>query len=189
LKEDDVKKLAEIRKMLIQLIERTERELELLRACMMIVDEELAKTSFTTAEKLLVKEKAKETIVPLVEREPWRELSTVTYRIGKQEVKLVKIYYRGNDLRIVPLIRFNVSTPPFESFLVNRVLEGMKKRDEEKIANRQLPIDKKIDYEIKLDGDIIKEIIIKNVIEEERVTSIKNAVKWTFTRMYEKYLR
>jgi len=33
---------------------------------------------------------------------------------------------------------------------------------------------------------MIKEIIIKNILSDERMMSIRNAVRWTFSRMYEK---
>jgi hypothetical protein len=39
---------------------------------------------------------------------------------------------------------------------------------------------------IKKDGDYISEIIINNVISEDRKIRIRNASKWTFTRVYEK---
>jgi hypothetical protein len=43
-----------------------------------------------------------------------------------------------------------------------------------------------LDYMIKKDGDYISEIIINNVISEDRKIRIRNASKWTFTRVYEK---
>ncbi len=185
-KEETVKQLAELKKLLNKLIEKTERELEFLKACMILIDEELAKKSFIRAEELLAEE-IKEKQKPV--EEGWTELATITYRIGKREIALAKILYRGTDLRIVPLLKFSISTPPFETFFIKRVLDKMKERDQEKVMRRIIPANKALTYEIALDGDIIKEIIVKNVIEEDRVTSIKNAAKWTFTRMYERYLR
>jgi len=181
LKEEELKQLAEAKKTLTSLIKKLEKELELLQACISIVDQALIKRSFTTAEKLIEREKPKKEIVEL----EWKELPPIAYRIGRSEVTLARVYEKDKDLRIVPKIKFNINTPPFESFLIKRVLEKMKEKD----AELALPPDKAIDFEVKLDGDIIKELIIKNIMDEDRKVSIRNAAKWTFARMYEKLLR
>ena len=181
MEEKELKQLAEAKKILTSLIEKLESELELLRACVSIVDEALIKKSFTTAEKLIEREEVKEEVV-----EPeWRELPPITYRVGKSEVTLAKVYARERELRIIPKIKFSINTPPFESFLIKRVLEKMRQKDEE----LALPPNKMINYEVKLEGDAIKELVIRNIIGEDRFVSIRNAAKWTFARMYEKLLR
>jgi len=40
-------------------------------------------------------------------------------------------------------------------------------------------------YNIVQEGELIREIIIKNV-DEERLKELKSSIRWTFEKMYEK---
>jgi hypothetical protein len=40
-------------------------------------------------------------------------------------------------------------------------------------------------YNIVREGDLIREIIIKNV-DDERVKELKSSIRWTFEKMFEK---
>jgi hypothetical protein len=62
----------------------------------------------------------------------------------------------------------------------------MKKKDEEEVARKKKSPDEVIDYTIETDGDLIKEIIIRNVKDETRIREIRSVVRWTFERMLEK---
>jgi hypothetical protein len=95
------------------------------------------------------------------------------------------------SVKIVPRsdLRFSSRTPPFQSFFVDRVIGEMRRKDEMAVdAGSKDPM-AMIEHEIILDGDIIKEILIKNIDEDARVRELKSSIRWTFERMLEKATR
>lgn len=84
-------------------------------------------------------------------------------------------------------IDLNINTPPFKSFFLNRILEGMKTKDTEKVRNSQIEESDSFNYQIEEDSSgLIKRIVINNYRENERLTEIFNTSTWVFTRMMEK---
>jgi len=49
----------------------------------------------------------------------------------------------------------------------------------------QLPPERVFTYNIVRQGDIIKEVVIRNV-DEERLRELKSSIRWTFEKMLEK---
>ena len=80
---------------------------------------------------------------------------------------------------------FSVNTPPFGNFLVEKVFAKMQEKDSELVRAKQLKQDKIFTYNIIREGDLIREIVIRNV-DEERLKELKSSIRWTFEKMYEK---
>lgn len=94
-----------------------------------------------------------------------------------------------NSVEIIPAkgIALNINTPPFKSFFLNRILEGMKTKDAEKISQNQIDESTSLDYDVNEDDNgIIKRIVINNYRDKERLNEIFNTSTWVFTRMIEK---
>ena len=90
---------------------------------------------------------------------------------------------------IVPAsgIDLNANTPPFKSFFLNRILEGMKNKDAEKVSQGALGETDALNYQVEEDDSgIIKQIVINNYREKDRLQEIFNTSAWVFTRMLEK---
>ncbi len=84
-------------------------------------------------------------------------------------------------------INFNVNTPPFKSFFLNRILEGMKTRDIEKVTRGEIQESESLNYQIEeKNGALIKSIMIRNYREKERLNEIFSTSTWVLTRMIEK---
>lgn len=84
-------------------------------------------------------------------------------------------------------IGLNAGTPPFRSFFLNRILEGMKGRDAEKASHGALAESEALSYKVDEDANgMIKRITISNYRDKERLTEIFNTSSWVFTRMLEK---
>ena len=100
---------------------------------------------------------------------------------------LAIIYVEKNELHVLPdeSKSFSVKTPPFSNFLVERILARMQEKDSELVRMGQLTPDKMFAYNIICEGDLIREIMFKNV-EEERLRELKSSIRWTFEKMYEK---
>ena len=100
---------------------------------------------------------------------------------------LAIIYVNKDSLHVLPdeSKRFKVSTPPFSHFLVERVLAKMQEKDNELVRMGQLTPDRMFAYNIICEGDLLREIVIRNA-DEERLRELKSSIRWTLEKMYEK---
>ena len=84
-------------------------------------------------------------------------------------------------------LNLNINTPPFKTFFLNRILEGMKTKDKEKVQKGELGESEVIDYKVDNDEDgKINSVMISNYRERERLNEIFNTATWVFSRMLEK---
>ena len=84
-------------------------------------------------------------------------------------------------------INIDVNTQPFKTFFLNRILEGMKARDIEKVNRGEIQESESLNYQIEeKDGTLIKKIMISNYREKDRLNEIFNTSTWVLTRMMEK---
>ncbi|MCL2642458.1 MAG: hypothetical protein FWD52_02945 [Candidatus Bathyarchaeota archaeon] len=81
--------------------------------------------------------------------------------------------------------KFNAKTPPFQNFLVEKVLSKMKEKDVDLVRNNQLEANKVFTYDVIKEDDLIQEIVIHNV-DDERLKELKSSIRWTLEKMYEK---
>jgi len=81
-----------------------------------------------------------------------------------------------------PGVNLNVNTPPFKSFFLNRILDGMKNKD----ANQGIKEPDALNYKVEDDDGAIKRIVINNYRDKDRLQEIFNTSSWVFTRMLEK---
>jgi hypothetical protein len=97
--------------------------------------------------------------------------------------------YTSTYVRIplVDDINLNINTPPFKSFFLNRILEGMRTKDKEKNQKGEIYASEVIDYKVDSDQDgNLNSVTITNYREKERLNEIFNTATWVFSRMLEK---
>ncbi len=118
---------------------------------------------------------------PAAESETVIPLKTMT------EEPLALMYFEKQSIHVMPdeSKNFSINTPPFSNFLVEKVFAKMQEKDKELVRLGQLSSDKMFSFNIVREGDLIREIIIKNV-DEERLKELKSSIRWTFEKMYEK---
>jgi len=189
---EKIKKIVAFKKKLEKKVEGLESELNEQRLMLEAVDSillekgfkraEIAKTP-VTAEVSPVKEEALVELPPQLssEFENVIPLKTVT---GEP---LATLYIEQDSLRIVLAEDkdFNINTPPFTQFLVERVLAKMQEKDSELARSGQLTADKIFSYNIVQEGDRIHEMVIKN-FDANRLRELKSSIRWTLEKMYEK---
>jgi hypothetical protein len=126
---------------------------------------------------------AEERVAARVPQEP----ETVIPLRTLNEEPLAIIYVDKDSLHVLPdeSKSFSVNTPPFSHFLVERILAKMQEKDNELVRMGQLTPDKMFAYNIVREGDLIREIVIRNV-DEERLKELKSSIRWTLEKMYEK---
>ncbi len=90
-------------------------------------------------------------------------------------------------ITLVDDINLNINTPPFKTFFLNRILDGMKMKDREKVQKGELIESEIIDYKVDSEENgKINSVMISNYGERERLNEIFNTATWVFTRMLEK---
>ena len=107
----------------------------------------------------------------------------------KDNLLISNAEYTSTYVRIplVDDINLNINTPPFKSFFLNRILEGMRTKDKEKNQKGEINASEVIDYKVDSDQDgNLSSVTITNYREKERLNEIFNTATWVFSRMLEK---
>ncbi|MGB9740819.1 MAG: hypothetical protein ACP5IM_06220 [Candidatus Bathyarchaeia archaeon] len=189
---EKIKRLAEFKERIEKRIEQLKAELEELQITLELVKSILLEKGFKRAEITMKPEALAETAPKKAETEavppaPPVEYENVIQLKATSGELLATLYVGENTLRVVPAEDkdFNVDTPPFNSFLVERVLMKMQEKDLELARAGQLPPEKVFSYNIVKEGNFLREIYIKNV-DEERMRELKSSIRWTLEKMYEK---
>jgi hypothetical protein len=141
---------------------------------------------------------AKEVILPKNEPEPPKvatgsiqehtvESESVIPLKTMNDEPLALMYFDKQIIHVMPdeSKNFNVNTPPFMNFLVEKVFSKMQEKDKELVRLGQLTPNQMFSYNIVREGDSIREIIIKNV-DDDRLKELKSSIRWTFEKMFEK---
>jgi hypothetical protein len=214
--EDDIRRAAEVREWLVKEVTNKKEELDKLRNTLLIIDSLLKKTSFITASNLgSSATNLKDKIVPefqsvdekeIIQTKPSSDSVTKlritdnthedNHGVEIRSLKRVKDNFLISNaeytstyvkMPLVSDINLNINTPPFKSFFLNRILEGMKTKDKEKIQKGEINASQIIDYKVDSDQNgNIKSITVSNYRDKERLNEIFNTATWVFTRMLEK---
>jgi hypothetical protein len=193
---EKLKALVNFKKKLEERIEGLEAEVEEAAALLEAVNSILLEKGFKRGDLKEVKEAPKEEAPPVVHVTVNEEApasspaaepeSVIPLKTGNNE-PLAIIYVDKEALHVLPdeSKNFNVNTPPFNPFLVERVLAKMQEKDSELVKMGQLTPDKMFAYNIIRENDLIREIVIRNV-DEDRLRELKSSIRWTLEKMYEK---
>jgi hypothetical protein len=206
--DDDIKNAAEIREWLTKLIFEKQNEIERIKITLSLIDSVLKHGSFKTAANLnlnkkpftdekstsIYDESKKETNNPSFKKgngESSQLLETRQIKRMKDNTLIAQVEVSKEKIEIIPSesFSFNMDTPPFKSFFINRILEGMKNKDIDKVKQGQLSELDVISFNTiqkENNDNILKKIEIKNYRDKDRINEIFNTVAWVFTRMLEK---
>jgi hypothetical protein len=191
-----LKKLAELRNWLEKSLKEMEAEVIKLRTLLDFVNETLVEKSFKRAEL------AKPPHAPVEEKLRSPTLTTAEIEVapplGLQDERgipikattgelLANLYVNETSMRVVIAEdkRFMVDIPPFTAFLIERVLVKMQEKDREAAGTGDIAPDEILSYSIVSDGNILREIMIRNV-DFDRARELRSTIRWTLEKMYEK---
>jgi len=169
-----IRDILELKEKITTQMEKKEEELELLMKNLEVLDLVLKQSSFTKASLLGTSSKpVEEEIIPLT-RGPDGEVIANAY-VSQDKVSII----------IEDSIGVNADTPPFKTFFLDRIIGEMKRKDSTEVENGKILPESVIDYVINKNGANIREIIIKNYRQKERVQEIINTAAWSLSRMLE----
>ncbi|MFZ8907692.1 MAG: hypothetical protein ACO2YR_02030 [Nitrosopumilaceae archaeon] len=178
--EEQIKEIVSWREDLVKQIDKHTQAIEILENRLQVLDSMLKESSFTKASSLGVPQKpseekpiAGEKSIPITSGNEGKVIANAF--VSPEQVEIIL----ENDMKITPDI------PPFKSFFLDRIIGEMRKKDTADADTGKIQKDSIIDYVINKNGSDIREIIIKNYKEKERVNEIINTAGWSLTRMLE----
>lgn len=178
---EKIKKIAKLRAFLEKRIGAMEEEVDGLKTLLELVDSTLVKEGFKRAEILkLPQPSPKKTTTP-IKLKKGVPIKTIT---GDH---LAQLYFEKDSMEVVFAEdkNFDINTPPFNSFLVERVLAKMQEKDKQAANKGEIAPENILNYDIKRDGNIVRKIDIRN-IKPGRSRELKSSIRWTLEKMYER---
>jgi hypothetical protein len=181
---EKIKKIAKLRAVLEKRVEAMETELDEMKTLLSLIDVTLLKEGFKRAEISKPVQTTQKQETPQPSPMPQKKgipLKTVTGDL------LAQLYTEKGSMQIVLAEdkNFDINTPPFTSFFVERVLAKMQEKDKEDASKGKLAPENTLSFSMKQDGNIIKEININN-LRPERSRELKSSIRWTLEKMYER---
>ena len=171
--EGQVRDILELKDRLSQQIEKHKEEIESIEKNLSVLNQILKQSSFTKASSLDVpniKQKS-EPGIPITKTSDGSVIANAY--VTPEQVSIV----------IEENIGLQSETPPLKSFFVERIIGEMKKKDFAEAENGKIQKESVIDCIINKNGNDIREIIIKNYRQKERVNEIINTASWSLSKM------
>ena len=181
--EKQVKDIVALKESLIEQIDRHQESIEKLEKNITILNSFLIDSSFTKASQLETKvEIQKDTEI---EKNP--EINSIPIKRGNEGKIIANAFVTPEQVSIIldNEVEINIDTPPFKSFFLDRIIGEMMKKDHVEAENGKIQKESIIEYIINKNGSDIREIIIKNYRQKERVNELINTAGWSLTRMLE----
>lgn len=182
--EEQVKDIVTLKESLIEQIDKHQESIEMLEKNIIMLDLFLKDSSFTKASQLKT---TKIEIQSRTENIKKSEDNSIPIKRAGDGKVIANAYVTPEQVSIVldDEIEISDDTPPFKSFFLDRIIGEMKKKDFVDVENGKIQKESIIDYIINKNGTDIREIIIKNYRQKERVNELINTAGWSFTRMLE----
>jgi hypothetical protein len=172
--ETDVKKAAELKLWLEGRIAQLQDEMERLNESLGYVDATLRASTFKPAIEMMAESKD----IP--------EVRDLKRDKGSQVIATASISPDAVAIEPGEGVVLKPTTPPFRSFLMGKVLQNMKTRDDELVRAGKLAKGTELRFDFEESNGSISRLIIENYREKGRLNEILNTVSWTFSRMLEK---
>ncbi|MGI0018072.1 MAG: hypothetical protein ACREA1_05145 [Nitrosotalea sp.] len=178
--EENLRDILELREWISEEIEKREREVDKFRHNLRILDSLVKQSSFSKASSLISSKQDTQ------QNQQQPSSSIIPIKSSDNKI-LANAHVTSDELVIIPSedTMLDIETHPFKSFFLGRIIGGMESQDKLDIQNGKIPQNTAISCLVNKDGNRIREILIKNYRQKERVNEIINTVTWSFSRMIE----
>ena len=172
--EDRIKDILEVKERLAVEIQKHKEEIELLEKNLALINSMLKEQSFTKASSLTNTTVQKNDYsIPI-------KKNTDGSLIGNAHVTSDQV-----TVVLDNTVNLKEDMHPFKSFFLERIIGEMKKKDIAELEKGSITEDNIINCLINKDGSSLREIIIKNYRQKERVNEIISTLTWSFSKMIE----
>ena len=174
--DQQIRDMLELKEDLTEKIIKYKEQIEKLERNISVFDTILKQSSFTKASELTLN--ATKTI---------KQERKVAITKNSDGTTIANVFVTNDEVSIVleDSVTLDSETPPLKSFFIDRIIGEMKKKDIQQVENGKIKKDDVIHCIINNNGSKIREIIIKNYRQKERVDEIINTATWSLTRMIE----
>jgi len=183
--EEQIEKILELKESIIDKMEKHQEELDFLQKNLDILDVALKGSSFTKASSLPRKE------VKEIEMKKEGKPESIPIKRNKDGKIIANAFVTPEQVSIIISegIGLTDEIPPLRSFFIERIIGEMKKTDNVDVKDGKIEESSVIDCVINKNGPSIREIIIKNYRQKERLDEIINTATWSLTRMLENSIK
>ncbi len=168
--------MLELKEEITEKIIKYKEQIEKLERNISVLDTILKQSSFTKASDLT--RNATKTV---------KQERKVAITKNSDGTTIANVFITNDEVSIVleDNVTLDPETPPLKTFFIDRIIGEMKKKDIQQVESGEIKKDDIINCVINNDGSKIREIIIKNYRQKERVDEIINTATWSLTRMIE----
>ncbi len=181
--EEEIRDILELREWIAEEIEKRQREVERLTQNLRILDSLVKQSSFSKASHLA----SSPAQASKIQQPAMQDPATVIPMKTPDNQVIANAHITENELVIIPAegIQLDIEMQPFKSFFLGRIIGAMESQDGTDIKSGKIPPNSAISCMVNKDGGRIREILIRNYRQKERVNEIINTATWSFARMME----
>ena len=181
--EEQIRDMIKLKETIIKKLSKYEEEIGFLQKTLDILDVTLKNSSFTKASDL-----PKNNFVEKLDATNLQETDQIIQIKKNKDGKIIAnatVTPEQVSIVLEDNIGLTEEDAPLRSFFVERIIGGMKKSDDKLVENGEINEESVINCIINKNGTSIREIIIKNYREKNRVDEIISTATWSLTRMIE----
>ena len=181
--EEQIRDIVKLKETIIEKLSKYEEEIGFLQKTLDILDVTLKNSSFTKASDL-----PKNNFVEKLDATNLQETDQIIQIKKNKDGKIIAnatVTPEQVSIVLEDNIGLTEEVAPLRSFFVERIIGGMKKSDDKLVENGEINEESVINCIINKNGSSIREIIIKNYREKNRVDEIISTATWSLTRMIE----
>ena len=177
--EEQIRDILELKEWISEEIEKHQKDIERLEKNLVILDLAIKQSSFSKASSFVSNHEKK--VATLSDK------TMIPIKRSTDNKIIANAHVTPDEVVIIPSedVILDTETHPFKSFFLGRIIGGMENKDNLEVQNGKISEDAVINCIINKDGNKIREILIKNYRERERVNEIINTASWSFSRMIE----
>jgi hypothetical protein len=184
--DDELRRNADLKLWIETRIAQLQEEIDRLKEALSVIDSVLRASSFKPAAALAAGPRAPSAEENELTGEPIPEIRELKKDRGGETIAVAQLTTQRLKIEPVAEVTLKAETPPFRSFLLGKILAGMKAADEDSVGKGRLKKGEELKYSVSEKGGKISALVVENYREKERMTEILNTVAWTFSRMLEK---
>ena len=185
--DEQIRKMLELKETIIEKMSKYQDEIDFLQKNLEVLDVVLKGSSFTKA-SALVKNITKQEEHDILDTHEEDSLEVKKQIIDSKDGEVIANAIVTPEQVSIVLEDGMVLTPeipPLKSFFIERIIGEMKKSDNAAVKDGKINQESVIDCIINKNGSAIREIIIKNYRQKERIDDIIKTATWSLTRMVE----
>jgi len=186
LENSDIQFLLNIRTKLNEEVDRLKDMIARIEEQIEILDGQIAKTSFTTADAALSKTSRAQvpTPVPPLAKITEPQSIVIMDKASKLELGILEII--DQTIRFLPAegAVYDITRGAFARFFVERILGKFQQEDRHRVENGEIEWEDAFDFEVHAEDNILGEMIIRNYGDENRMKEIQSTLRWALEKTY-----